>query len=50
MGQDGSRKVLGISKVLPLERGEYRLDEEWRWQQTGTGDDGKFTGEFIRLK
>ena len=48
--EDGSRKVLGISKVLPLERGEYRLDEEWRWQQTGTGDDGKFTGEFIRLK
>ena len=48
--EDGSRKVLGISKVLPLERGEYRLDEEWRWQHTGAGDDGRFTGEFIRLK
>ena len=47
---DGSRKVLGISKVLPLDRGEYRLDEEWRWQQTGADGNGKFTGEFVRLK
>ena len=27
--EDGSRKVLGISRVLPLDHGEYRLESEW---------------------
>ena len=48
--EDGSRKVLGISRVLPLDHGEYRLAEEWRWEQTGTGEDGKFVGEFRKLE
>ena len=47
--EDGSRKVLGISKVLPLEKGEYRLLEEWKWVQTGIDSSGKFVGEFRKL-
>ena len=44
---DGSRKVLGISRVLPLDHGEYALAEEWVWRQTGTDDNGRFVGEFV---
>ena len=47
--KDGSRKVLGISRVLPLDHGEYQLAEEWRWERTGTDDAGKFVGEFRKL-
>ena len=45
--EDGSRKVLGISRVLPLDHGEYRLETEWEWRQSGTDESGKFIGEFI---
>ena len=37
-------------RVLPLEHGEYRLAEEWRWEQTGTDGAGKFVGEFRKLE
>ena len=47
---DGSRKVLGISRVLPLDHGEYALAEEWVWRQTGTDGNGRFTGEFCRTE
>ena len=47
--EDGSRKVLGISRVLPLEHGEYRLANEWEWHQTGTDEAGKLTGEFCKI-
>ena len=47
--EDGSRKVLGLSRVLPLDHGEYQLAEEWAWVRTGTDENGKFTGEFRRL-
>ena len=45
---DGSRKVLGISRVLPLDHGEYALADEWAWVQTGTDENGRFIGEFRR--
>lgn len=48
--EDGSRKVLGISRVLPLDHGEYRLESEWEWVQTGVDDSGKFIGEFKKTK
>ena len=48
--EDGSRKVLGISKVLPLDHGEYRLEPEWQWVQTGVDESGRFTGEFRRME
>ncbi len=47
--EDGSRKVLGLSKVLPLEHGEYRLSPIWEWRQTGTDNTGKFIGEFCKI-
>ena len=47
--EDGSRKVLGISKVLPLDHGEYRLEPEWQWVQTGVDESGRFIGEFRRM-
>lgn len=43
---DGSRKVLGLSRVLPLDHGEYRLENVWEWVQTGTDENGRFTGDF----
>ena len=46
--EDGSRKVLGISKVLPLDRGEYRMENQWEWIRTGTDDSGRFIGDFVR--
>lgn len=48
--EDGSRKVLGISRVLPLDHGEYRLESEWEWIQMGVDASGKFTGEFRKVK
>ena len=48
--EDGSRKVLGISRVLPLDHGEYRLEPEWEWIQTGVDASGKFIGEFRKTK
>ena len=48
--EDGSRKVLGISKVLPLEHGEYHLESEWEWTQTGTDESGKFIGKFNKVQ
>lgn len=47
---DGSRKVLGISRVLPLDHGEYHLESEWEWIQTGIDSSGKFTGKFQKTK
>ncbi len=47
--EDGSRKVLGISRVLPLDHGEYCLENEWEWHQTGTNEAGQFTGEFCKI-
>ena len=46
--EDGSRKVLGISKVLPLDHGEYRMENQWEWIRTGTDDSGRFIGDFVR--
>ena len=48
--EDGSRKVLGISRVLPLDHNEYRLESEWEWIQTGVDASGKFIGEFRKTK
>lgn len=48
--EDGSRKVLGISKVLPLDHGEYRLENEWEWTQTGVDESGKFIGKFNKVQ
>jgi pilus assembly protein CpaF len=44
---DGSRKLTYVSEVLPLdERGEYRVQDLWRFEQTGRESDGRLRGVF----
>ena len=44
---DGSRKLTHLSEVLPLdERGEYRVQDLWRFEQTGREADGRVRGVF----
>ncbi|MCA1829688.1 MAG: CpaF/VirB11 family protein, partial [Myxococcales bacterium] len=44
---DGSRKLTQVSEVLPLdERGEYRVQDLWRFEQTGREADGRVRGVF----
>ena len=44
---DGSRKVTHVSEVLPLdERGEYRVQDLWRYEQTSREADGRVRGVF----
>ena len=43
---DGSRKVVSIAEVLPLERGEYRVRELLRWKTASIAPDGTVCGGF----
>ena len=43
---DGSRKVVSIAEVLPLERGEYRVRELQRWKTASIAPDGTVCGGF----
>ena len=43
---DGSRKVVSIAEVLPLERGEYRVRELHRWKTASIAPDGTVCGGF----
>ncbi|NTV64119.1 MAG: CpaF family protein [Oscillochloris sp.] len=44
---DGSRKVVQIAEVLPLQDGQYRLNYIYRFQQTGRNEQGRITGQFV---
>lgn len=43
---DGSRKVVSIAEVMPLERGEYRVRELHRWKTASIAPDGTICGGF----
>ena len=44
---DGSRKITHVTEVLPLdERGEYRVQDLVRFEQTGRERDGRVRGVF----
>ena len=43
---DGSRKVVSIAEVLPLENGEFRVSELRRWKTDSIEADGKVNGHF----
>jgi len=43
---DGSRKMVNISEVMPLENGEYRVRDLLRWKTDSFTPDGKLTGHF----
>lgn len=46
---DGSRKVVSVAEVLPLEAGDYRVRELARWQTDSIAPDGKVSGSFAML-
>lgn len=43
---DGSRKIVAVSEVLPLEHGEYRTSDLIRWRTDRVTPDGKIEGGF----
>ena len=43
---DGSRKVVSVAEVLPLENGDYRVSEMQRWRTDSIAPDGKVSGHF----
>ena len=46
---DGSRKVVSIAEVMPLENNEYRVRELQRWVTESIAPDGKVSGRFETL-
>lgn len=44
---DGSRKIVEIAEVLPLENGEYRLRSLLRWETRSVLPDGTVSGGFV---
>ena len=43
---DGSRKVVSVAEVLPLEGGDYRVSELRRWKTDSIDPDGHVSGHF----
>jgi pilus assembly protein CpaF len=43
---DGSRKVVSVAEVLPLESGEYRVRELRRWRTESISPEGRVEGLF----
>jgi pilus assembly protein CpaF len=43
---DGSRKVVSVAEVLPLENGDYRVSEIRRWKTSAIAPDGRVEGCF----
>ncbi len=44
---DGSRKIVEISEVLPLEDGEYQMRQLMKWKTESMAPDGSVQGHFI---
>jgi pilus assembly protein CpaF len=44
---DGSRKIVEIAEVMPLEHGEYRMRTLMKWHTESLAPDGTVTGRFI---
>ena len=43
---DGSRKVVDISEVLPLENGDYKTSKLMEWKTKSISPDGTVCGAF----
>lgn len=43
---DGSRKVVSIAEILPLENADYRVRELIKWETTAIAPDGRVSGRF----
>ncbi len=46
---DGTRKITGISEVLPLENDEYRVNDLYEYRIDSVDEDGKIIGTFSGL-
>ena len=46
---DGSRKIVSIAEVAPLEAGDYRVRELVAWKTEAIAPDGRVSGRFERL-
>ena len=44
---DGSRKVVAVAEVMPLENGEYRVRTLQKWQTDAIRPDGSVDGHFV---
>jgi len=44
---DGSRKVISVSEVLPLEGGEYQVKDMLKYEVEGVEEDGKIRGAHV---
>lgn len=44
---DGSRKIVEIAEVLPLEQGEYRIRPLMQWKTEAIEEDGCVSGRFV---
>ena len=44
---DGSRKITNVSEVLPLENGEYRMQDIYAFEIEGLDPEGKLTGKHV---
>ena len=48
---DGSRRVIEVAELMGIDReGEVIVDTIFEFRRTGVGPDGKFTGDFVRVK
>lgn len=47
---DGTRKIVAVSEVLPLQNGEYRVQELMHWRTTALEANGKISGIFERTE
>ena len=43
---DGSRKIVSVAEVEPLEQGEYKVRELLRWKTVSIAPDGRVEGHF----
>ncbi len=43
---DGSRKIVGVSEVLPLSSGDYKVNELIAWRTDSISPEGKISGDF----
>jgi pilus assembly protein CpaF len=43
----GSRKVTSIAEITGMENGKIQLQELFRYEQRGYGEDGKVMGDFV---
>ena len=48
---DGSRKVIEVAEITGIDdKGEVTLDTIFKFERTGQDADGKYIGEFRRIK